>query len=215
VSAAAAVGRKAEDIKLIAVTKSVDLPAIRALMACGCRELAESRPQALWEKAAATSTSDVRWHLVGHLQRNKVRRTIPLVKLIHSVDSRRLIEAIDREAKGLDLRVPILLEVNISGDTTKHGMTAAELRVIVPTVGSYAHVRLCGLMAIASGEGGLAVAQRNFAELRELRDSLRAACPEGASLDELSMGMSDDLEVAIREGATLVRVGSALFEGAT
>jgi pyridoxal phosphate enzyme (YggS family) len=212
-AAATASGRKTSDVTLVAVTKYVSLPAIRALLACGYHELGESRPQELWQKAEALDMHEIHWHLVGHLQRNKVRRTLPIVRLIHSVDSLRLIATIDREARQQHLKIPILLEVNTSQDAAKHGMTVAEVREIVPDLGSYEHVQVRGLMCMAAAGGGLDAAQRNFAELRELRDSLRAVCASCVSLDELSMGMSHDLEVAIREGATMVRVGSALFEG--
>ena len=109
--------------------------------------------------------------------------------------------------------MPILLEVNVSSDATKHGLAADDLRRLLPDIGQCQNVQVCGLMTMAAREGGQQVAQRNFAQLRELRDSLRDETPPGTSLDVLSMGMSGDLEAAIREGSTMVRVGSALFEG--
>ncbi len=211
-AAADAAGRSADDVTLLAVTKYVGLPEVRALVAGGCHELGESRPQALWEKAAE-SLGPVRWHLIGHLQRNKVRRTLPDVAMIHSVDSERLLGAIDEAAADLDRPVRVLLEVNTSGDEAKHGWSPDQLRLFFPTLVRFTRIEIRGLMTMASRAGGTDVARANFAALRELRDELRDACPDGCVLDELSMGMSGDLEAAIAEGATIVRVGSALFEG--
>jgi hypothetical protein len=207
--------RTARDVTLVVVTKYVGLEEARAVVAAGYRQLGESRPQSLWQKAEALVDPQVQWHLVGHLQRNKVRRTLPLVHLIHSVDSLRLLKAVDDEAAQLERRCSVLLEVNVSGDVEKHGLKPDEVAPLLERMADYPHVELRGLMTMASRTGGAAVARRNFAELRELRDRLRASVPEGASLVELSMGMSGDFEEAIREGATIVRVGSAVFEGLT
>jgi PLP dependent protein len=177
----------------------------------------------------------VRWHLIGHLQRNKVRRTLPLVAMMHSVDSPRLLAAIEehlppRKAPPLQwggfverqeplesldgfAPLPVLLEVRISSEETKSGFAPAEIEPFLAKAVDYRHVSIRGLMGMASLDGGLDVARREFAALRDLRDRLRANCPPGVTLDELSMGMSGDFEVAIEEGATIVRIGSALFEG--
>jgi pyridoxal phosphate enzyme (YggS family) len=215
--AAARAGRRVDEVRLIAVTKYVGLPEVRGLIAAGCRDLGESRPQGLWEKAAALAqptTSSVCWHLIGHLQRNKVRRTLPLVSWIHSADSLRLLEEIDNQSAALGCRPNVLLEVNVSGDATKHGLRAGEIEPLLPRLAGLAHLEVRGLMCMAAREGDLDVARRNFADLRELRDRLRAAAPPSVRLDELSMGMSSDFEVAVEEGTTMVRIGSALFEGA-
>lgn len=206
-------GRHASDITLLAVTKYVSVDVTARLVAAGCYDLGESRPQDLWSKAAQLSSASIRWHLIGHLQRNKLRRTLPLVALLHSVDSTRLLEAIEFEA-ALAGRVPnVLLEVNISGDPTKTGLPVDELPALLDRAGQFANVRVRGLMGMASLEGGLDVARRDFARLRALRDRLAPGCPPWVSLSELSMGMSGDFEAAIEEGATIVRIGSALFEG--
>ena len=207
-AAAARCGRSPGEITLVAVTKYVGPAAARALFAAGCADLAESRPQQLWEKAAALGDLPVRWHMVGHLQRNKVRRTLPLVTMIQSADSLRLIAAIDAAGD-----CPVLLEVNTSGEAAKHGFEPNAVEPLLPELARYRHVEVRGLMCMASLEGGLDAARRDFAALRQLRDRLRAVCPQGIALDELSMGMSGDYEVAIEEGATIVRIGSALFEG--
>jgi pyridoxal phosphate enzyme (YggS family) len=222
---AARSGRAADAVTLVAVTKYVSADVARLLVESGCRDLGESRPQLLWEKAATLGTvpifasakmglsplpESLRWHLIGHLQRNKVRRTLPLLAMLHSVDSQRLLAAIDEERLS---PLPILLEVNISHETAKHGFAPDEIAPFLARAAEYQHVSIRGLMGMASLEGGIDVARREFAALRELRDRLRAACPTGVTLDELSMGMSGDFEAAIEEGATIVRIGSALFEG--
>jgi len=206
-------GRKGDQIELVAVTKYVGQAEVRALVEAGCDVLGESRPQQLWEKAGEFPDADVRWHMIGHLQRNKVRRTLPLVEMVESADSLRLVEAIDREAAALDRQMPILLEVNVSGEAAKHGFKPSELAHVVEQVAGCRHVGVRGLMCMASFTGGLDAARRDFAALRELRDRLRDRCPPEVCLEELSMGMSGDFEVAIEEGATIVRIGSLLFEG--
>jgi len=211
--AAARSGRAADEVRLVAVTKSVGEPAIRALVDAGCRLLGENRPQQLWQKAAALADLPVDWHMIGHLQRNKVRRTLPLVRMLESADSPALVEAVDRAAGELSLRVPILLEVNVSGEMAKHGFAPDAVEPFLEELGRLEHVEVRGLMCMAGLEGGLDAARRDFAALGQLRDRLRRNCPERVRLDELSIGMSGDFEVAIGEGATIVRVGSALFEG--
>jgi pyridoxal phosphate enzyme (YggS family) len=198
---------------MVAVTKYVGPNEVRALVKAGCRELGESRPQELWRKAQNLTDVDVHWHQVGHVQRNKLRRTLPLVSLFHSVDSQRLLLAIEQEAAELERRFPILLEVNISGEEAKHGFSPAQVEQAVGQAAELPHVELRGLMTMASLTGGRERARANFAQLRTLRDQLAARLPPGVSLRELSMGMSGDYDLAILEGATIVRVGSALFEG--
>ena len=211
--AARRAGRPSQSVRLVAITKYFAADAARALAEAGCIELGESRPQELWAKAESLDDLPIRWHMVGHLQRNKVRRTLPLAAWIQSVDSIRLAAAIDQAAAELGCRPSVLLEVNISGERAKHGFLPEEMERILPELAGLEHVGIRGLMGMASLEGGLEAARRDFARLRALRDRLRALGPAGLVLDELSMGMSGDYEVAIEEGATVVRVGSALFEG--
>lgn len=211
--AATAVNRDPSEITLIGVSKYVGVSETVALLQAGCTDLGESRPQQLWEKAEARQLASARWHLVGHLQRNKVRRTLPLVELIHSVDSWRVLEAIELCAAELELSVRVLLEVNCSGDTTKHGLTTDALRRMLSSLSELKHVTVCGLMTMAALGGGSAIAAKNFSALRELRDAVQSECPPSIQLTELSMGMSQDFEPAIRAGATMVRIGSILFEG--
>lgn len=211
--AAARSGRRAEDVTLVGVTKYVNADAATALALAGCQDLGESRPQELWAKATALAARNVRWHVIGHLQRNKVRRTLPYVSLLHSLDSVTLAGELSEEAVRIGRPIPSLLEVKIAADATKHGVPPDEVAAALDSIAKLPGIELRGLMAMASLEGGDDAARRDFAALRRLRDALAATCPDGVSLGELSMGMSGDYEIAIEEGATLVRVGSALFEG--
>jgi PLP dependent protein len=212
-AAAGRSGRRGEDIQLVGVTKYVDVAVARALFDAGLTDLGESRPQELWSKAEVLADLPARWHLVGHLQRNKVRRTLPLVACIHSADSLRLLAEISREAVALGRVAEVLLEVNVSGEASKHGFEPNEIEAQLPDIADLPHIAVRGLMTMAALEGGPERARRDFAALRELRARLRANCPAENSLNELSMGMSGDFEIAIEEGATIIRVGSALFEG--
>ncbi|MEM8680338.1 MAG: YggS family pyridoxal phosphate-dependent enzyme, partial [Planctomycetota bacterium] len=205
-------GRPHQDVQLIAVTKYATPDIVQALAASGTRHLGESRPQRLWELGESIQGS-IEWHLIGHLQRNKVARTLPYVTLIHSVDSERLLREIDKVSAEQQRVAACLLEVNISGDDTKHGWRPDALPAAIEFAAQFEHVGIKGLMTMAARAGGSARAAEDFANMRELRDRLRPNCPPSISLDELSMGMSGDFEVAIEQGATLVRVGSALFEG--
>lgn len=208
-------GRKTRDITLVGVSKYVESKQAAELVQAGCHDLGESRPQQLWDKAASTSLqqANVRWHMIGHLQRNKVARTLPVATLLHSVDSRRLLAAIDKAAASIDKRQAVLLEVNCSGDDAKHGFTADGLREILQQLTEFPSVEVRGLMTMASGDRSTATAAVNFAGLRQLREQVSSELPDGVELTELSMGMSGDFEVAIAEGATMVRVGSALWDG--
>lgn len=205
--------RAPSEITLVAVTKYFDDAVTRDVVAAGCNTLGESRPQSLWQKADALSDLDIHWHLVGHLQRNKVRRSLPNATLIHSVDSLRLLKEIDTQAADQQLNAPVLLEVNISGDEAKHGFAPDELEPLLPQLAEFSNVSIRGLMGMAHREGGPDVARRDFAAARELRDRLQSSLPDNISLDELSLGMSGDFPEAIAEGATIVRIGRALFHG--
>ncbi len=208
-------GRSADEVRLIAVTKYVDTAITQAVAECGCLDLAESRPQQLWEKATALAalTPAVRWHLIGHLQRNKVRRTLPVVSLVQTLDSERLLAAIESEARATGRTCDVLVEVNVSADPERSGASLADVPALVSAATRSPHVTLRGLMGMASHpDSPAADARRDFARLRELRDRLMADVPADA-LRELSMGMSGDYEAAVLEGSTMLRIGSALFEG--
>jgi pyridoxal phosphate enzyme (YggS family) len=205
-------GRRPGDVELIAVTKTVTVELARAVSDAGAHHLGESRPQELWRKAAAIDR-DVWWHLIGHLQRNKVERTLPLVRMIHSVDSTRLLTAIEEEA-GRQLRIAdVLLEVNASREASKHGFAPEVVAALAPQINELHNVRVCGLMTMAAYDEDPEKSRPTFARVRQLRDRLRQDVVPAHPLDQLSMGMSNDFEVAVEEGATLVRLGTVLFEG--
>jgi hypothetical protein len=210
-TAATASGRGAGDVLVIGVSKYVDAETTGALVSAGCHALGESRPQQLWSKAESLALGEqVRWHLIGHLQRNKIRRMLRWDPVVHSVDSRRLLESIAEEAVLRNHPADVLLEVNISGDEAKTGFAPDQLEPVIANLPS-SGVRVLGLMAMAGWGTDPDDARRQFAMTRQLRDRLAAAT--GCELTELSMGMSGDFVAAIAEGATMVRIGSRLFEG--
>ena len=206
-------GRDSQSVRLVAVTKYVGLDEVLALLDVGCFELGESRPQELWKKVNAISHPLVQWHMIGHLQRNKVRRTLPAVRLVHSCDSLRLLQPIDTEAGRDACIVPVLLEVNVAEDAAKHGFSSDEIPLLLPTIAGLRHIKVQGLMGMAARGSDHVTARKYFVRLRELRDRLRGIGIPGVQMEELSMGMSGDFETAIEEGATIVRVGKTLFSG--
>jgi len=198
-------------VVLVAVTKTVSAELAGLLPGLGVRDLGENRPQELWDKAGKLP-SDVRWHLIGHLQRNKIERTLPLVGMIHSIDSMRVLEALEKEACKQGRTVDVLLEVNVSGEASKGGFAVEDLGRLVEATAGYSGVRLRGLMTMAPLQDA-EECRSVFARLREERDRLAAQLSGKHDLTELSMGMSNDFEVAIEEGATMVRLGTVLWEG--
>ena len=206
-------GRPEDEIQMVAVTKYAPIDVTRQLVEAGCSVLGESRPQQLWEKADALSELDVHWHMIGHLQRNKLRRTLPAVHLLHSIDSLRLLDAVHAWAVDAQQTVRILIEVNVSGDAEKHGFQPPEAAEALRKTVDMDFVDLRGLMGMASRKGDESIARRNFRDLRQLRDRWMKEIPNCPDLQELSMGMSRDFPIAIEEGATLIRVGSTLFDG--
>ena len=202
-------GRRRDQVTLVAVTKTVSSEVAALLPELGVFDLGENRPQELWRKAA-TLPKEVRWHLIGHLQRNKIEMTLPLVHRIHSVDSLRLLDALESAAAKQQRTLPILLEINASGEASKQGLASAEMSVLLPRLKELRNVQVTGLMTMAAFVENPEDCRSTFATLRWLRDRLRQ---ETSSITDLSMGMSNDFEIAIEEGATLVRLGSVLFEG--
>jgi PLP dependent protein len=203
-------GRVRDEVTLLAVTKTVSPDVAALLPALGILDLGESRPQELWRKAPLVPSS-VRWHLIGHLQRNKIERTLPLVERMHSVDSVRLLTALEDTCRQASRTLPALLEVNASREANKHGFAPEEVPGLAPMLAELKHVRIEGLMTMAAYEEDAERTRPTFAALRTLRDRLAAAL--GRPLPHLSMGMSNDFDIAIEEGATIVRLGSVLFEG--
>jgi pyridoxal phosphate enzyme (YggS family) len=202
-------GRARSEVTLVAVTKTLSAETAALLPGLGMHDLGESRPQELWRKAAIVP--GVRWHLIGHLQRNKIERTLPLVERIHSVDSLRLLEALEEACRPQARSLPALLEVNASREASKHGFTPEDIAGLVARLAKLRHVHIEGLMTMAAYEEEPERTRPTFRALRELRD--RLAKELGWPLPHLSMGMSNDFEIAVEEGATLVRLGTVLFEG--
>jgi hypothetical protein len=204
--------RDRSEVTLVAVTKTVSAEIAALLPTLGVLDLGESRPQQLWRKAGLLPPS-IRWHQVGHLQRNKIADTLPVAHLIHSVDSVRFLSALDVEAGQMDRKVDVLLEVNVSGEGSKHGFRPDEFPDLLKAITQLNRVRVHGLMTVAPLEQDAERCRPTFTELRRLRDRWSKDLPSGHDLKQLSMGMSNDFEVAIEERATLVRLGTVLFEG--
>jgi len=201
-------GRDPAEVRLVAVSKTVDVERIRRLVESGHTLLGENRVQEALEKIPLLGPG-VRWHLVGHLQRNKARHAVGVFDLLHGVDSEKLAVEIDRRAAGAALRQAILLQVNLSGEGTKSGVAERDLPALLDAVAALPNLEPRGLMTIPPPVDDPEESRRWFRGLRELRD--RSARRHGLALPELSMGMTDDFEVAVEEGATLVRIGRAIF----
>lgn len=206
------VGRLRSDVTLVAVTKYANWEWVEALVDLGHRHLGENRPQQLIERAARLP-APATWHLIGHLQSNKARSVLPVASWIHSIDSVKLLELIDRQGSELPRRPQVLLEVNVTGEATKYGFTPAEIRDSWPAIVQCQQVDIVGLMTMAPASDDPETARPAFRSLSHLRDELQVRTPRGPQLRHLSMGMTGDFEVAIEEGATFIRIGSALFEG--
>ncbi len=206
-------GRDPATVGLVAVTKRVEPDVIAELVGLGVHDLGENYPQELWRKVEALPDPSVRWHLIGHLQGNKARRTLPLVRMVHSVDSLKLLQNLDELAATLpaDDRPTALLQVNCSGEAAKHGWSPDSIESDAAAIAACTSLPVVGLMTMAGYGTTPEQARPSFVSLRGVRDRLRGLT--GRELPELSMGMSGDFEAAIEEGATRVRVGSALFEG--
>ena len=211
-NAAGRAGRSVEDVRLVAVTKEVEVEIARELFDLGVKDLGENRPQELWRKRSLMDRP-VSWHLVGTLQRNKARRTLPLVDWIHSVDSSDLLRRLDSLAMEMELKPRVLLQVNTSGEATKHGFSLSEMAQAMPAISELRQVHVRGFMTMAPYDEQPERVREYFARLRDLRDYWAGRAPAHCPLTELSMGMSGDFELAIEEGATMIRIGSALFEG--
>jgi len=208
-AAAARAGRRASEVSLVVVTKGMGIAAIEEAIAAGASLIGENRVQEAREKwAAVKGRASV--HLIGHLQTNKAGVAVELFDLVHSLDSVRLAEALDRRAAELGKTQRVLVEVRTTREPTKHGVEPHELPGLIEALDRLPHLRLEGLMTMGPLGEGESGARRSFAELRALGAGL-----EGRGARELSMGMSGDFEIAVEEGATMVRVGSAIFAADT
>ena len=201
-------GRKVTDIELIAVTKTHPTEIVREAVDAGQLVFGESKVQEARAKIPLLP-SNIRWHLIGHLQKNKIRHALPLFEMIHSVDSLELAQAIDRIAQEDGLHPRILLELNVAGEGSKFGFKATTLRAELESLLLLPRLSIEGLMCIPPLAEEAEPSRKYFVELRELRDSLEQKFQ--VKLPHLSMGMTNDYSVAVEEGATLVRVGTAIF----
>lgn len=211
-AAAGKAGRAADEVTLVAVTKTHAAPVIRCAIEAGARDLGENRVQEADAKIVELGRRAARWHLIGHLQANKARRAVALFDLIHSLDSVSLARRLDRlcAEEGRD-ELPVLLQVDLAGEATKSGVTEAGLPELIEAVRQCERLRLMGLMTLPPFYEEAEMVRPYFRRLRELRDLHQAGGAFGEGRGELSMGMSHDFEVAIEEGATMVRVGTSIF----
>ncbi len=219
--------RDVASVRLVAVTKSVDIELIRILVEAGLVDLGESRVQQLAQRAAMIAETQKRqrildgqrdvvapvWHMIGHLQRNKVRSAVQWATVFHSVDSLRLAEEISSEAGRRDQVADVLLQVNVAGEKSKHGIAVGAIEVFCEQIRTLAGMRLVGLMGMMPLVDDAEEVRPLFRRLREIAEDLVTQECISSEACELSMGMSNDFEIAIEEGATIVRVGTALFEG--
>lgn len=208
--AAASAGRAATDIRLIAVSKTFSVAHVQAAVAIGLRDLGENKIQEALHKQAATAGLPASWHFIGHLQSNKARKAVAF-DWVHSVDSVNLLRRLEQAAAESGRSLNLLVQVDLAGESTKHGASEAEVYRMIDLATECQSVCIRGLMVLPPWSEDPEATRPYFRRLRQLGEELRAAAPESIELDQLSMGMSHDLEVAVEEGATMVRIGTALF----
>lgn len=204
------VNRAREEITLIAVTKTKPVAMLQEAYHLGIRDFGENKVQELSEKHPQLP-QDINWHLIGHLQTNKVKQVIDKATLIHSVDSVRLAEVIEKEAAKRNIIANILIEVNVAEEESKYGFKVEEVLPAVQTIATFPHVRIKGLMTIAPFVENPEENRSIFAHLQKLSVDIRSKNIDNVNVDILSMGMTNDYQVAIEEGATMVRVGTGIF----
>ena len=209
--AAARADRNPADVLLIAVSKTFPIDAVRAAYEAGQRDFGENRVQEALQKLGAGADMSIRWHLIGHLQSNKARKAAEHIALIHSIDSADLLRRVDGAAAAVSRRLQVLVQVDLAGEASKHGTPREQLAEIFETARECRAAEVIGLMLLPPLAENPEDARPWFQRLRAERDRLMASGVAPAMLRELSMGMSHDFEVAIEEGATMVRVGTAIF----
>jgi len=226
-AAATKAKREPSEVTLIAVTKYAAPEQVREILQLGVQDLGESKVQQLTQRAAQLNEfvsrrvsqgvggvpDKIRWHMIGHLQRNKVKPVLPLVSCVHSVDSLRLAEEIETHCTKLDKKMPVMLQINASEETSKFGVAVGAAVHLAEQLDTMPHLQLIGLMTMAPLEANESTIRQCFSRTREIFDELKWHKIGGTSLRHLSMGMSHDFELAIAEGATMVRIGSELFGG--
>lgn len=203
-------GRKPEDVTLIAVSKTKPVEMLREAYECGCRDFGENKVQELLDKYEVMPR-DIRWHMIGHLQRNKVKYIVDKVYLIHSVDSLRLAEEISKEAGKKNVCVNILVEVNVANEETKFGTTCEDTKQLVQDIAKLPNICVKGLMTIAPFVENAEKNRPFFSKLKKISVDIMGENIDNITMENLSMGMTGDYEVAVSEGATCVRVGTGIF----
>jgi PLP dependent protein len=209
--AAQKAGRSPDSIRLIVVSKQMPSDKIIEAYQAGAKCFGENKVQEAVSKIDEVSAKDISWHFIGHLQKNKIKFLDSRFDLIHSVDSLYLAEKISTYCEGQNRKQAVLLQVNVSGEEAKFGMTPSELEEQLPSFGQLNGIQVQGLMTIPPQDPDAENSRQYYSALRELRDKLQTLGIEGVELNELSMGMSNDYPIAVEEGATLVRVGTAIF----
>ncbi|MGY0560405.1 MULTISPECIES: YggS family pyridoxal phosphate-dependent enzyme [unclassified Luteimonas] len=205
-------GRDPSEVRLLPVSKTVDETRLRDIHALGIHELGENKVQEAQDKwEAMEDLADLRWVLIGHLQTNKAKHAARFISEFQALHSTRLAETLDRRLQMEGRAIDVLVQVNTSGEESKFGLPPEEVEAFVRTLPAYSSLRVRGLMTLALFSPDESLVRPCFVRLRELRDRLRQSAPDGIVMDELSMGMSGDFEMAIEEGATTVRVGTAIF----
>jgi pyridoxal phosphate enzyme (YggS family) len=222
--------REPGEVTMIAVTKTAAPEQIREILQLGVGDLGESRVQVLQQRAAQVNEffarqqahggaaaenlpAKLRWHMIGHLQRNKIKPILPLVSVIHSIDSLRLAEELDAQAAKAGRKLPVLMQVNASEEPQKSGVAVGAAVPLAEQIATMDNVQIVGLMTMAALEGDEKTIRQTFARTRELFEEMRFNKIGGQHMRHLSMGMSNDFEHAIQEGATMVRIGTLLFGG--
>ena len=210
-AAAAAAGRAPEEVRLLAVSKTFSADHVRAAYAAGQRDFGENKVQEALQKIAATAELEIRWHLIGHLQSNKVKKAAPAFAAIHAIDSIDLVRRVDEVAVEREASPDLYIQVDLAGESTKFGAPEADVPAIAQAAAGCRAARLRGLMLLPPWFDDPEHARPYFRRLRALRERLVEDGIDETRMRELSMGMSHDFDVAIQEGATLVRVGTAIF----
>ncbi len=203
-------GRDRSEVTLVAVSKTKPIPDLEEAYKEGIRIFGENKVQELTDKYEQMP-EDIQWHMIGHLQRNKVKYLIGKTELIHSVDSLRLAEMIEKEAEKKQCVVKILIEVNVAEEDSKFGVHTGEVLPLIQKISTFSHIKICGLMTIAPNVKNPEENRLYFAKLRKLLVDIKGKNIDNINMDILSMGMTNDYEVAIEEGATMVRVGTGIF----
>lgn len=207
--AAARAGREVDEVTVVAVSKTVGLPEVERAIAAGIHDFGENRPDQLILKTQAQPEQN--WHFIGNIQSRRIKDIVGRATLIHSLDRRDIIPKLQQRAVEQQGTVKLLLEVNVSGESSKSGFAPEEVPSVLDDFGNYDHLQVLGLMTMAP-QGEPDMIRRSFSGLRELRDTLRPHYDGNVDLRELSMGMSEDFEVGIEEGATIVRIGRSIFD---